>query len=219
MTNPKSAMLVMLIDRSGSMKSVRNATIEGITTVLDVNAQLVKTGTLDEVICYIAQFDTTPYSHQSKEFDVFRSVYPIDDGYEVLVNFKPLDWAKLPDLSDYLPRGVTALYDSICFTIDEVGKYLSSLPEEQRPGKVHMMINTDGMDNASQICTAAKSKHMIEHQTDTYGWEFSFYGSNKESVLEAEQKMGIRQSVYYESVNTRSTYGAASKSISRSFGG
>jgi hypothetical protein len=214
MTNPKSALLVMLMDRSGSMWNVKEATIEGMTTVLHSNAQLVEFGVLDYITAYIAQFDTTPYAKELPSTSIPFNI-PLD-GYQTLVNFERLDHGNLPSLQGYEPRGGTALYDSVIYTIDKVGDYLTNLPERLRPGKVHMLINTDGRDNASKKWNANKVREVIKHQTEKYAWEFSFYGSNLDSVLEARD-MGIQQTTHYESNNTSQTFSNAAKSISRSF--
>lgn len=80
--------------------------------------------------------------------------------------------------SDYVAYGMTGLYDAVGTTIDEVGVRLSSTPEEKRPGKVMVIITTDGHENASKEYTQKRIKEMIELQQNTYNWTFMFLGAN-----------------------------------------
>ena len=108
-----------------------------------------------------------------------------DDQYEVLhngVNIK--DIGPLTN-EQYWARGLTAMYDAIGKTINEVGHRLSETPEDERPGKVIFVITTDGLENASKEFTQNKVKDMIQHQTEKYSWEFIFLGANIDSAKEA----------------------------------
>ena len=87
----------------------------------------------------------------------------------------------------------TALLDAIGRTIDDLGKRLAALPEEQRPGQVIVAIFTDGLENASQNYTGEKINKMIRHQREVYGWEFLFLAANQDAIATAA-RMGIDRS-------------------------
>jgi hypothetical protein len=86
---------------------------------------------------------------------------------------------------------MTALYDAVGKTILDVGTRLSRIPETQRPGKVIMIITTDGAENSSREFPGWRIKEMISHQREKYGWEFLFFGANIDTAAVAVN-MGIR---------------------------
>lgn len=90
----------------------------------------------------------------------------------------------------YTCSGGTALYDAIGTVINEIGSYLSSLNEEDRPGTVEIMIITDGRENSSKEYSVSTIKKMVEHQTSKYSWLFTYLGSNQDAIL-AGSKFGI----------------------------
>ena len=82
---------------------------------------------------------------------------------------------------------MTVLLDAVGRTINSVGQRLSSLPEQERPDKVLLVVMTDGFENASREFSAAKISEMINHQRDVYKWEFMFIGANQDAVLSAKE--------------------------------
>lgn len=92
--------------------------------------------------------------------------------------------AGVPDLDTvtYQARGGTALLDAMGTTIDSVGRKLAAMPEDQRPDKVIFLIITDGHENSSCRYHAEQIKTMVEHQKDTYSWEFVFMGANIDAI-------------------------------------
>lgn len=83
------------------------------------------------------------------------------------------------------PRGGTALYDAVGQTVSAFGASLRALPEHKRPGRVIVAIVTDGWENSSREYTAAKVKEMVQHQTEKYGWNFTYLGANQDAVFVA----------------------------------
>jgi uncharacterized protein YegL len=77
----------------------------------------------------------------------------------------------------------TALYDAVGQTISETGVRFRALPEESRPGKVLVVIVTDGEENSSRIYHAENVKASIKNQTDEYAWDFVFMGANQDAWL------------------------------------
>lgn len=229
MTNPRIGMLAGLIDSSSSMLPYREMVVESIEALLKEQASLVKDGELEDVYCYLAQFssytpqgaDRTTLSNIERKANEIHSIYKFQGpslsltggGYKILVDMDTLDWAELPDISNYQPHGTTALYDGIMTLINDVGLRLSGMREEDRPGTVIVFINTDGMDNDSHYHTVQQVKDRIQHQESTYNWKFIFATSNLEAAKEASQKMGVRDVLSYDTENTREVYGTMSKTL------
>jgi len=156
--------IICIIDRSGSMGSIKNDAIGGFNTFLEEQKKLPGEATLTYI-----QFDTE---------------------YEVVHENKPLQ--NVPPIDDkvYIPRGSTALLDAIGKTIEATGKRLANTSENNRPEKVIVAILTDGEENASHQYDLSKIKEMIKHQKEKYSWEFIFLGANQDAFAEAA-KIGI----------------------------
>lgn len=159
MTNPNLTEIVCILDRSGSMESLRADAIEG------VNA-------------FIAQQQKLPGEAR-------LTVVLFDHEYILFLDGIPLNEAPLFDSATYVPRGTTALLDAVGRTIDDVGKRLSQTPEERRPGKVIVAILTDGLENASTDYTYERVAQMIQHQREKYNWEFIFLAANQDAIASA----------------------------------
>lgn len=144
--------IVCIIDRSGSMNSIKDDAIGGFNTFLET--QKAEDG---EATFTMVLFD--------------NEIITIYDGAN-LQSVEPLT------NKTFVPRGNTALYDAICTTIDRVGQRLAKMPETKRPNQVLVAILTDGQENASTHHTHADARTRIEHQTNVYKWEFMFLAAN-----------------------------------------
>lgn len=156
----------VVLDRSGSMASVATDTIGGFNTFLAEQKKQPGTAKLT-----LAQFD---------------------DVYEIVHDGKAI--ADVPNLTaqTFVPRGSTALLDAIGNTINRAGARLSAMSEADRPGKVIVVILTDGQENASHEFSKHKINDMIALQRDTYKWDFVFIGANQDAIATAAD-IGIRQ--------------------------
>lgn len=120
---------------------------------------------------------------------------------------------KLVDSSKFgewkmFPSGFTALYDAIGIGIDELGKELAELTEDERPASVIVAIVTDGHENTSQEYTGEMIKEMINNQKAVFNWEFIFLGANQDAISTA-QGFGIGK-------NSAMTFGANSAGVTNS---
>ena len=142
MNDNKTAIMVVL-DRSGSMQPLTKDVCGGFDTFVAEQKKLPGEATLT-----LVQFD-----HE----------------YEIVYVNKPLD--EVPPLT-HIPRGSTALLDAVGRGIGELGSALDKQPEDERPGKVIVVIMTDGQENASQEWTREKLRKLIKEQREKYSWEF-----------------------------------------------
>lgn len=90
----------------------------------------------------------------------------------------------------YRPSGCTALYDGVGVAIDEIGKVLADMPEDQRPEKNLIVIMTDGEENSSMEYQPSRIKEMIKHQEDKYNWTFLYIGTDITNTQDAD-RIGI----------------------------
>jgi len=153
------AEIVVILDRSGSMSTIRDDTIGSFNTFLE---------------------------DQKKEpgFANFTLVQ-FDDKYEVVHNGKTIQEVPALNTETFVPRGSTALLDAIGRTINEVGARLAGMDEAGRPGKVIFSILTDGQENHSSEFTRGKIFEMITHQRETYNWEFIFLSADENGIKDA----------------------------------
>lgn len=192
--NKEHTKIVVVLDESGSMSTIRKDTIGGFNTFIQDQRKVPGTA------------DVTVISFNSRPKTVHDSVPLTSSSLEL-------------NDSNYRPSGNTALLDAIGLAITSVGEKLSALPESDRPGKVIVVILTDGEENASTDYRRSQINEMITHQREKYSWDFVFLGANQDAFHEAG-KLGISQGStmsYAASAQGMTTnYVNLSKSISRS---
>lgn len=146
----------VVLDRSGSMDSMKREIIGGFNNFLKDQMEVPGTATMT-----LVQFD---------------------DQIDRLASFKPLSEIKPLDDSSYVPRGCTKLYDAIGLTVkttkDDIAK------SGEKPEKVLVVILTDGLENSSQEYDTNSIKSLLEAQQKE-GWEFTFIGANQDAILTA----------------------------------
>jgi hypothetical protein len=156
----------IVLDRSGSMESIKSDTIGGFNSFLNEQKKVAGEATIT-----LVQFD-----------DIYEEVYKAI----------PLSNAPLLNNDTFIPRNTTALLDAIGKTIVQTGNRLAAMSEDNRPEKVIFVILTDGLENASHEYKIEQINRMISHQRDVYKWEFVFLGANQDAIATASQ-MGISQ--------------------------
>ncbi len=98
---------------------------------------------------------------------------------------RPLHRVPILTRIDYLPEGYTALHEAVCLTIDECGREFARRSEPSKPGKVLVLLMTDGRENASRPeFTKAGVVERIEHQKQFWNWQFVFSGANIDAFAE-----------------------------------
>jgi uncharacterized protein YegL len=132
------------------------------------------------------------------------------------------DFVKIASVNDldnrtYVTTGWTALLDAVGTTIDSVGRKLAAMPEEERPSKVIFLIITDGHENSSKRFAPEQIRSMVEHQKDTYSWEFVFMGANIDAIA-AGTNLGIsiQNTLNYQptAAGTKALYRSVSENMS-----
>jgi hypothetical protein len=161
----------MLLDRSGSMQCIKSDMEGACNHFLEKQKEVPGACTLS-----IHQFDDNWVSPEKEGLD-----------YETVCDFVSIKEAPNVVIE---PRGSTPLLDATAKMINDLGAKLGALSEERRPGKVIVVIITDGMENASREYAVKQIREMIELQKGTYKWEFVFLGANFEAC-EVGESYGI----------------------------
>lgn len=173
----------LILDRSGSMQSCIEETMEGINTQITQIKELDSRYSDQQIVTSLTIFN--------------QNITPV---------WNRLNCAELRELtySDYVPNGTTALYDAIGLTIRDLQ---DTVAEELDAGKasVVVVIITDGYENTSKYFNRKSIAEMIENLQRTEKWIFSYIGSTIDAVeiaislnIDKENSMCFKTS---ESVN------------------
>lgn len=183
--NKNKSHISMVIDRSGSMSSLWAEANGGIKSFIDKQKECVGTASL--------------------------SIFDFDDTFEEKVNLN-----NIRDFTSYdlIPRGMTALYDSVCKAINLTGQRLAALPEDERPGLVLFMVVTDGQENSSREFSKERMVEMVKHQTDKYNWQFTFLCADPTTANVAKSAGADALSID-QSIRTSAMYDMSAGKFSR----
>lgn len=194
MPNAGLTDITLILDRSGSMNSIKTDTIGGYNTF--VEGQKAAPG---EALFTLIQFS---------------------NAYEPVYQGRPI--ADVPPLTaeTFVPMGGTALLDAMGRAINEAGARFSAMAEADRPSRVIFVILTDGEENASREFNKPTIGEMVKHQTDAYGWTFVYLGANQDAIKVAGG-LGLlaMNSMTYTGENVKSSFEATSRGVSALRGG
>ena len=163
----------IVLDRSGSMDSIKKDTIGGFNTFLKAQKEAPGKATL--------------------------SLIRFDNFYEPVYEMVEIQSVKDLDSSNFVPRGSTALLDAIGQTINDTGAKLNAMAEDKKPSKVLFVIITDGEENSSREFTKDQINKMITEQRETWKWEFVFLAATQDAIQTGiDYGIGVRNSMSYQ---------------------
>jgi hypothetical protein len=183
--------LAVILDRTGSMETIRDDTIGGFNAFLDAQKAAPELATLT-----LVQFDS-------------------QDPYEVVHHFKPL--ADVPELTreTFVPRANTPLLDAIGRGINDLEKSLADITETERPSRVVMVLITDGQENASREFRKDQIEKMIKEKQEKAAWQFVFLSADLDAIGDALAS-GVRAASTLAHDKDSHGVGAAWAALSRS---
>lgn len=167
MTKPNSSAIIVVLDRSGSMATIRDDMVGGFQT-------------------FMAEQKIVPGACEV-------SLFQFDDVFEPVYVGRPI--RETPNLT-LIPRGNTALHDAVGKTMVVMGERFAKMPEWERPSKVIFVLITDGQENASREYSKQRIHEMIAHQETHYAWSFVYLGSSPSTMQDAKD-LGIAQASNY----------------------
>lgn len=185
-------LIAVILDESGSMVSCRDATITGFNEFVKGQAEASGAGQAYlSLIKFCSPIVSTVYEN-----------HPV-------TKVEPLT------TRTYTPGGGTNLLDAVGETITRINTFLGTLPQEQRPG-VLIMIMTDGEENASRTYNHASIKHMVktcEHEGD---FTFMFLGANVDAFAMGNTfGMNASNTASYSTASMAATMNVMSESATR----
>ena len=169
----------IILDRSGSMDSIKEATIAGFNKFLKEQKEVPYPATI--------------------------SLYQFDDVYDVVYESIDLNEAPYLDEETFVPRNMTALYDAIGKTINRRNGIIKN--NKNPPDNVLICIITDGEENASREFNRNKIYDMIKKYRDELNWQFSFVGVGIDAYKEGNKISIARGSTMYASNTSKGVSG------------
>jgi hypothetical protein len=153
----RSILINFVLDKSGSMESIRDATISGFNEFK--NTQAAEEG--------VAFFTLTLFDTR---FNTVCKAVPIREVFDL-------------DYGSYAPGGMTALYDAIGYTMRITDDFVVS----NKPDQVLFVIMTDGEENASREFSRKRIFQMIQDRQKLSEYEFIYLGANQDSYQASQR--------------------------------
>jgi uncharacterized protein YegL len=162
----KTLHVAIVLDRSGSMESCRDATISGFNELVESIRADDRRGGLRTRITLVT------FNHDVE-----------------IVHFRePLSSLRLISRETYVPGGNTAMLDAVGLTLDRLTAEVKH-PE----GKSFLVcIVSDGYENASRRYTYPDIAARIRRLTEAGNWTFTYLGSNQD-LSQVSQALHIPQ--------------------------
>lgn len=186
--------IIMVVDQSGSMEPLRTDAIGGFNA-------------------FLADQKKQP-GHANLTLVLFNT------EYRVVVDGQPIQDVPPLNIDTYVPGGMTALLDAMGKAINQTGTRLATIPEPDRPGKVILVVLTDGQENSSHEFSKAKIAEMVQHQEEKYGWKVIFLSSDLNAIRDASRganayvRLGCCAGFAADKAGTRAAYDQASDAVS-----
>lgn len=148
----KTLLINFVLDETGSMLSVKDATISGFNEYLNTLK-----GRKETILFTLTQFN-------SEKVEVVHDAVSLDN---------------VPELTHetYLPDACTPLYDAVARTIRATENRVGGM--KGKPS-VLCVVQTDGLENASQEYGLEQIRKLITEKTDA-GWTFAYLGAGQDA--------------------------------------
>lgn len=185
-SNPtaKPTLVTFLLDRSGSMGSCLDTTIEAFNGYVD------------------GMRDTPSIDFSLVLFDAPTGIGMHLDKICVAT---PINQAPKLSKANYNPRGSTPLIDAAYTVIKAVEK---SLAEKPKDTQVVICIQTDGQENCSREHTWESLNALIQEK-QKLGWQFNFMGAGIDAYQQgAKMGLSVANTMSYDHTDIRATRAA-----------
>ena len=148
--------IALLLDCSGSMEQIAEDTKKGYNKFIKDQKELSGDCTVT-----LVHFNSYNYYNLRYDFMALKSV---------------------KRMTEYDCNGCTPLLMAMNKLIDETGKSLAAMREEDRPERVLVVIMTDGEENSSVGVTWEEVAAKIKHQEEVYSWKVVYLGANQDAI-------------------------------------
>lgn len=157
MENKHKVFNLIILDESGSMQSIKQATINGFNEVVQTVRGVEK------------QF---PEQEHYISLVTFNGI-----AIKTLLTLQPVASLKEIDVSSFRPEASTPLFDAIGLSLTSLAHEVEKLTDYN----VLVTILTDGEENASVEYSGAVIKGMID-ELSLKNWTFTYIGANHDAA-------------------------------------
>ncbi len=169
--NKHKAYNLIVLDESGSMESIKRATISGFNEVVQTIKEVEKQFPDQEHFVTLITFN--------------------GGGIKTLLDKERVTLLSEIDERKYQPNASTPLYDALGFGINSLNNYLQDKTEYN----VLVTVLTDGEENASREFNRSQISKIITDLKEK-GWTFTYMGANQDveavaASLSIENKMAF----------------------------
>lgn len=147
----RTILINFVLDGSGSMQMIREATISGFNEFKNDQAR--------------------------EEGNAFFTLTMFNTGFVTVCEAVPVREVPDLDFTNYAPGGGTALYDAIGHTMRITDDFVAA----NKPDQVLFVIMTDGEENASQEFTRESVFKLIQDRQKLNDYEFIYMGANQDA--------------------------------------
>lgn len=166
----------LILDKSGSMNSHYNETLEGL------NEKLLSIQNIQK---------------RNPEIPIYVSLTLFSDSPELVFENVPANELQPLTKTDYVLDGMTGLLDAVGTVVNRM-EYLLNRQIRENNANAMVVIFTDGMENASRMYTYDQVGAKIKALEESNRWSFAFVGADMDA-WSAARRLNFEQSKVYSS--------------------
>lgn len=155
--------LIFIMDRSGSMASIKDDMEGGIWTIITENHGMPGK-------CVV-------------------SLYTFDDRWEVAFEARASGDVRREHCA-LVPRAGTALFDGVVKSLAAAEDRILKMDETKRPAKVIVIVVTDGQENSSKENSAKDANDIVTRVNEKYKWQAIFLANGEGGFKDNERMRG-----------------------------
>jgi uncharacterized protein YegL len=175
MKNRKTYYL-LLLDKSGSMGSVINETVDGFNEQIQLIKSLQEKLEDQEIFVSLVTFN-----HELSEDLLFKKATELKELSPVNFYKRNEKTSDSDNTIIYFPKGMTALYDAIGVSVKKLKKKIKKEIKNDEATAV-VVILTDGHENSSKKYSYKDIRKLIGKLEKSENWTFSYLGATPDAV-------------------------------------